>query len=177
MAQTLANIIVKPCTITWNEVELGYTQGDVEISMEEQGVDITAHQSGSEVLDHIRTGSNVEVTLTVQETSMAQLQTLFEVAGGAHTPTSGTEASGWGRSQRFSGQLADAQLLVLKPVGASDNSENISFWKAYPMVNSMVISAENPRAVEVTFKCFDDTTKESAVSKFLIGDQTQDFTP
>lgn len=176
MAQTLANITVKPCVVTWNSTDLGFTEGDIEISMEEQGVDITAHQTGSEILDHIRTGSNVEVTVTLKETSVAQLKTLFEVAGGTYTPGAGTSASGWGSSQRFAGQLADSQLLVLKPVGAGDNLGNVSFWKAYPMVSSLVISSENPRNVSVSFKIFDDTTKQATVSKFIVGDQTQTFT-
>jgi hypothetical protein len=176
MAQTLSNIRVVPSTVTWNSVELGYTEGDIEISMEEQVVDITAHQTGSELLDSIRTGSSVEVTVTLKETSLTQLQTLFEVAGGTNTPASGTKGSGWGSSQQFTGQLADAQKLVIHPIAEGASLlKDIAFWKAYPMLNSLTISSENPQTVAVTFKIFRDTSKLAAIDKFVIGDHTQTF--
>jgi hypothetical protein len=175
MAQTLANITVKPSTVTWNSTELGYTQGDIQFSFEEQAVDITTHQTGTEILDKIRTGTNIEMTVTLLETSATQLQTLLEIGGGSNTPGGGTKVSGWGSSQRFTGMLADSQKLVISPLGAVDETGDFGAWKAYPMLSSITISSENPRNVELTFHIFEDSAKVAAVNKFFFGDHTQDL--
>jgi hypothetical protein len=176
MSQTLANIKMRPCTVTWNATDLGYTEGDIEIKFKEKSVDITAHQTGTQVLDSIRTGTELELTLTLKETSVAQLETLFEVAGGTMTPT--TKASGWGSSRRFTGQLAGSQKLILHPVTitAGTLTDDIAFWKAYPMLDTLKASGENPMNVSITFKIFPDLAKNSAVDMFVIGDHTQTFT-
>lgn len=176
MAQTLANIVVSPHTVTWNSVELGYTEGDIEISTTEKTVEIKAHQTGDETLDEIRVSNSVSLKLTLLETSLAQVQTLIEAGGGSNTPASGTKASGYGTSQQFTGQLADAQKLILHPIALGASLlQDYAFWKAYPMLGSIKISSEKPRAVEISFKIFGDTGKPAAISKFVIGDHTQTF--
>lgn len=80
---TIANVKVEPCQVKWNSVDLGFTEGDIEIKTEEMGVEITAHQEGTNVLDFIRTGKKVELELTLKETSASQLQTLLGNGGGS----------------------------------------------------------------------------------------------
>jgi hypothetical protein len=80
------NIRVEPCTVVWGDTEFGFTDGDIEIAPEESGVDITAHQEGTNVLDMIRTGKNVQVTLTMKETTAAKLQEILLAGGETATP-------------------------------------------------------------------------------------------
>lgn len=173
---TLANITVKPVKVLWNSVDLGFTEGDIELTTEEQAVDITSHQTGTNVLDAIRTGVNVSLSLTLKETSDAQLQTLIELAGGSVTPGGGTKVSGWGISKQFTGQAADSAALILHPVVNADDDflQDVVFWKAYPMVESIVHSGENPRTVSVTFKIFPDDTRAAELQFFGYGDHSQD---
>lgn len=287
---TLANIKVEPCSVEWDGVDLGFTEGDIEISMEEKGVEITAHQEGSNVLDMIRTGKSVELALTLKETAAAKLQAMLAAGGGSSagvaevftilcvadvagslnnkvffvygesgagyavwfnvnsagtdpsipgftsvpvalatgatandvadavyaaldalddfsapnpaaatvtvtnasagariapdagnsgftltvTTTGVSQLTGWGKSKDFSGMLADAAKLVLHPVAnaAGDYTGDIAFWKAYPMLGSIVHSGENPKTIGVTFKVFPDSSKADAVRLFAYGDHT-----
>lgn len=285
----LANIRVEPCMASWNGADLGYTDGDIEIKLEEQSVDVTAHQEGTNVLDSIRTGKSVEISLTLKETSVEQVKALLEVGGGSvsaeaqvtaitavaspgsalnskymrissangsryafwfNVATTGVapvlpgytvvavaltvdataEAvatalanaldlsgafstsmsaldnviwvtdttvghvmaapdmgntgmagvvsvagtsvmSGWGSSKDFTGMHGDSHKLVLHPV-AKDNadlSSDVAFWKAYPQVNSIVKSGENPQTVAVSFKIFPDMSKSKAIRLFAVG--------
>lgn len=287
---TIANVKVEPCQVKWNNGDLGFTEGDIEIKTEEMGVEITAHQEGSNVLDFIRTGKKVELELTLKETSVAQLQALLAHGGGSSggtaevtsittvadsggslnnkvffiygasgvgyavwlnvnsagtdpsipgftsvavalatgatandvadavaaaldalsdfaapnpaanvitcthsaagartapdagnsgftisvTTTGVSELTGWGNSQDFTGMLADAQKLVLHPVvnESTDYTEDLAFWKAYPMLSSIKQSSENPKTCTVAFKIFPDTSKDDEVRLFAYGDHT-----
>lgn len=83
----LNNITVEPCAVEWNGADFGYTQGDIEISPEETGVEVTAHQEGTNVLDMIRTGKTLEVTVSLIETATSRLRELLEVGGGSSDTT------------------------------------------------------------------------------------------
>lgn len=177
---TVSNIKVEPSDVTWGAVDLGFIDGDIECSFEEQAVDITAHQYGTNVLDGIRTGKTMEITLNLKESSSTTWENLFgDEAGGAdYTPAAGTEVIGWGTSKDFTGMLTQADKLILHPVtNASDNYANdICFWKAYPMPGSLTRSGENPTVYSVTFKVFPDLTLTEEVQYFVYGDHTQTFT-
>ncbi len=77
----LENIRVEPCKVIWDDTDLGFTEGDLDVAPEEMGVEITAHQEGSNVLDMIRTGKKVELEVVLKETSVAQVQALLGVGG------------------------------------------------------------------------------------------------
>lgn len=287
MAGVLGNIQVEPCKVLWDGADMGFTDGDIEVSPEEQGVEITAHQEGTNVLDMIRTGKKVEVTLTLKETTPAKVAAMLAVGGGskvgvaqivnvtcgadtsgslnnkfffvydadgvgycvwlnvnsagvdpsipgftsvpvalatgatanavadavaaaldaldafvapnpgaaivaitnadegaASSPDAGNsgftvaigtagvdELTGWGKSKDFTGMLGDSAELVLHPVTKddADESADLVFWKAYPMVGSIVKSGENPNTVAVTFKIFPDMSQPDEVRLFGIG--------
>lgn len=288
MAGVLANITVEPCNVTWGTLDLGFLDGDIEVTTEEQGADITAHQEGTNVLDMIRTGKNVEVSLTLKEAAVAKLSELIKAGGTTATATaevtsitcvadvaaslnnkyffiysaldavkyhvwfnvatggtdpapsgstgievaiaSGATASavatavqgaidalpafgasvlgavvtvtnaatgattdasdvnagftisvttqgigavvGWGKSKDFLSTADNAEKLVLHPVAlsSSDLSKDLAFWKAYPLLNSIVFSGENPKTAAVSFRIFPDLTRQEAVRLFIIGD-------
>jgi hypothetical protein len=89
--------------------------------------------------------------------------------------TTGTNAlTGWGKSKDFTGMMTEAAKLALHPVAldSSDKSRDLAFWKAYPMVGSIVKSGENPSTVSVTFKIFPDTSKADEVRLFALGDHS-----
>lgn len=290
MSATLANIKVQPCQVLWDDTDLGFTDGDLEVTLEEQGVEITAHQEGTNVLDMIRTGKSAEVAVTLKETALAQLQARLGVGGGFtsgvaeqttvdtvadssgslnnkvffiygasgvgyavwfNVNSAGTDPSipgftsvpvalatgatadavadgvataldaladftaanpgadivtvvnaavgartapdagnsgftiavtvtgvsslyGWGKSKDFNGMLSDAAKLVFHPVvnDSDDYSEDLAFWKAYPMLGSIVHSGENPKTLSITFKIFPDMTQDDEVRLFALGDHT-----
>jgi hypothetical protein len=289
MAGVLSNIKVEPCVAIFDGSDLGFTDGDIEVSMEEQGTEITAHQEGTNVLDMIRTGKMVELSLTLKETTVAKVAALLAHGGGTSTGvaaqttvdtvadvsgslnnkvffiygasgvgycfymnvnSAGTDPSipgftsvavpvatdatadavadaiataadalsdftaanpgadvvtivnaatgvrtapdagnsgftiavtvagvstltGWGSSKDFTGMLADSKKLYLRPVvnvASAVATGDLAFWKAYPMVGSIVQSGENPKLVTVSFKIFPDLDKAAAIRLFVLGD-------
>ncbi len=157
--------------------DFGLLDGDIELTTTEEGVDITAHQEGTNILDVIRTGKNVEIALVVKETTLERLKFLYSRGGGTFTPDAGTEVFGWGNSKDFASMANDAAKLVLHPLSKDEDdlSEDIAFWLAYPQLDSLAISGENPRMIPVTFKVFPDRTKKPVVRLFCFGDHTQDL--
>ncbi len=291
MAGTLSNIKVEPCAVFWNGSDLGFTDGDLSVTLEEKGVEITAHQEGTNVLDMIRTGKSAELSVTLKETTVAKVAAMLAVGGGISsgvaeistivcgadtsgslnnrfffiygasgvgycvwmnvnsagtdpsipgftsvpvalatgavstavadavasaldaladftapdpaastvtvtnaaagvrtapdagnsgftmlvTVTGTSQLTGWGGSKDFTGMLADSAKLYLRPVvniAAAIATGDLAFWKAYPMVGSIVQSGENPKTVAVTFKIFPDLSKASAIRLFVLGDHT-----
>ena len=176
MAATLANIKIKPSTVTWGSTDLGYLDGEIEVSFDEKTKDILAHQEGENVLTAIRTGHGAEVTLTMKESTAAVLKTLLAAASGSETPASGTEVMGWGSTKDFTPVTAEALKLVIHPIAMlTDKTEDIFFWKAYPMIKSINLSGDSESLVPVTFKVFPDLAKLTDVRLGGIGDHTQDL--
>lgn len=83
MAGNVENIVIEPATVYLDGVDVGFTEGDIEISPEEQGVDITTHQTGTNVLDALRTGNTVGFSLTLKEANVAKLTELLGYGGEA----------------------------------------------------------------------------------------------
>ena len=78
---TLGNIKVEPCNVTWGSLDIGFLDGEIEVSTEEQGSEITAHQHGSNILDMIRTGKNIELSMTLKEFHAANFQAIYGAGG------------------------------------------------------------------------------------------------
>lgn len=161
--------------------EVGYVDGSVELSMSEDLVDVTAEQTGSNVLSQIRTGKQVELKISLKETSKAQLKAAFVAGGmGSFTPAgaSGTEVVGYGTYQDFTQTLVQANKLVLHPIklAASDKSGDYTFHKAYPIIESLAFSGEEILMLPLTFKCYPDLTLNDRVEFFAYGDGSQTLT-
>ena len=158
--------------------EVGCVQGDMEIAFEESYVDVTCHDTGATIGTQIKNGiTNCEVTMSLQETTKANLKKMFVKSGNSFIPegASATEVFGVGSSKDFQNIYVYAKKLVLHPkrLLASDKTEDITFFKAFPVLSSMVLSGENVRVLPVTFKVYPDTSIVDRVNLFAIGDSTQ----
>lgn len=156
--------------------ELGYIDGDVEIGFTENFFDVTAQQEGTDILDKIRTGNNVnDITIAMKESVAANLKTLMEAGGASVTPSGGTEVTGWGESKRFTGISNECRQLICHPVRltSSDYSEDLCIWRAYPMLNGYNYSGESNRLVNVSFMVIPDPLIATAQNKFILGNHRQ----
>ena len=156
--------------------DFGFTDGDLELTVDQQLLDVTAHQSGTEILTALITGLNAELTVALKEISDENLEVLIEqTAGGAFTPGSGTKLQGFGSGQNFTNVLDKSGRLILHPARLPDNdtSEDYVCWLAYPKLDSIAFSGENPQLINVTFRVFRDEFIDDAVNKVAIGDHTQ----
>jgi hypothetical protein len=178
----VANIKIEPMKVLLDGVDLGCTDGDMSFNLTEEVLDITCHQHGAQILDKKRTAINMEVSVVLKEVSTAQLNTLFQFAGQTYTPAGGDAVVGIGTKKIGTSQFDDALKLVLHPVGAAalDYSRDHTFFKAYPTINNVTFSGENPVMVDVTFAVFVDEGNVTDADIYVFGDTTsvdQVFTP
>lgn len=161
--------------------DLGYCDGDIELTLDEKLLDITAHQTGVDILTSLRQGKTAEITVTLKETDIDNLKLILKQAGTLYTPGGGTEVVGWGTNTNSLNVIDFAGKLVLHPVvngdyfGSPTYDRDWAFWKAHLKPETVTFSGENEETVTCTFKCYTDDTKLNKVNLFLLGDHTQDF--
>lgn len=158
------------------DVYLGLLDGDVSVAFEESTLELTAHQTGTSIRADLRQGNNATVSLVLKESDNPLRKNMFSnTAGGTHTPSGGTELFGWGNNKQGLSTVVDAGRLVLHPVALASNdySRDLCFWLAYPLINSITFSGENPEVMEIEFKCYIDESKPEEISLFAFGDHTQ----
>lgn len=156
--------------------DFGFTDGDLELTVDQQLLDVTAHQSGTEILTSLITGLNAELSVALKEISADNYERLIELtSGGSFTPGSGTKLQGFGSGQNFDNVLDNAGRLILHPARLPDNdaSEDFVCWLAYPKLDSVTFSGENPQLINVTFRVFRDEFINEEINKVAIGDHTQ----
>lgn len=158
------------------DVYLGLLEGDVSVTTEESTLEVTAHQRGTTVLADLRQGINATVGLTLKESDNALRKSMYTgSAGGAFTPSGGTELFGWGSLKQGLSTITDAARLIMHPVAldTSDKTRDLCFWKSYPLINTLVFSGENPETMEIEFKCYLDEERPTGINLFAFGDHTQ----
>jgi len=161
-------------------LDLGYLDGDIEVTFEEQQLDITAHQTGTTILASLRQGLINEISLTMKEADMAKYKELMlGTAGSAYTPSGGTEVFGWGTATLGANTIIKSRRLVLHPVAqGSSKARDLCFWKAYALPDTLTISGENPKTLGLSFKVYKDDAKPESVNQFVFGDWSQtEFVP
>lgn len=159
------------------EADVGFLDGDIEVTTSEDLVDLTTHQTGTNVMSQFRTGKQVEAAITLKETTVAQLRKFYTRAGGSLTPegTDATDLFGWGTYKDFSQTFAQASKLKFHPIAlnAADKSRDLTFFKAYPSLESLTFSGENILTLPVTFKCYPDQSIAGSLQYFAYGDASQ----
>lgn len=163
-----------------SKLELGALDGDIEIALTEDLLDVTSHQTGTQILTALRTGRNIDnISLTMKESDAAKLKAVIETSGIEYTPAGGTAVSAWGSedSKAFANIATACKKLVLHPISKADNvlTEDLCFWRAYPLLTGLSLSGENPRLISVEFKIIPDQLLAKQARQFVFGDHTQNF--
>lgn len=117
------NIKLGTCTVTYDTQDLGLTSGGVEVTVETSTYGSTTDQFGETVVKEIVTGRNVSVTVPMVETTIDNLLLIMPEAEKVEDSTDSNKVkvlvkTGVGKDLRDT-----AKKLVLKPVGATDDSE------------------------------------------------------
>jgi hypothetical protein len=168
----VTNIKVKPMELSWGGSALGFTEGDLELTLTEDAVDVTAHQEGTNILSAIRTGKNVELSVSLKETNKALVDSILSQSGAVVTASGSSSAVvAWGGSKDFTHVLTESKKLVMHPVAkaSGDLTEDVAAWLAYPMPESISFSGENPSLLNVTFKIFPDASKAKSARLLVFG--------
>lgn len=159
-----------------SEDDLGCIDGEIEVAFEESFIDVNCHAEGTTPVAQLKTGvGNVEVSMSLEETTKAQMKKMFTKSGGSFIPDNGTEVFGMGTFKNFENMFKYATKLRLHPVRLldGDRSEDWTFHKAMPNLEGLTFSGEEVFTLPVTFKVFPDATKDPRVNYFSIGDSSQ----
>lgn len=159
-----------------SSLDLGYIEGDMELSFTENVFDVLAQQSGTQILDQIRTGNAVEsISIAMKESTAAKLQEMLEAGGASVTPT--TKVSGWGESKRFTNRSTQARQLIFHPVRLASTvyTSDLCFWRAYPMVSGLNFSGESNQLINVEFMVYPDPLIATTVNMFAFGNHQQNL--
>lgn len=158
------------------DVDLGLIDGDIEVSTDPKTFELKAHQYGETILAELVQGFGCSIGLSLMESdNVLRKSVMVGASGDSFTPVGGTEVYGLGTSKLGTNKVIDAARLILHPVsrGASDYTRDWCFWKAGVVVESITFSGTDPEKMKVTFKCYPDSSKTTAVSILAIGDHTQ----
>jgi hypothetical protein len=161
-------------------LQLGFIDGDIEVGLREDINDVTAHQTGTQIIQGLRTGRNIEnISLTLKESDAAKLKQFIETSGVAFTPQGGTVVSAWGSEdvKAFGNISSDCRKLVLHPVRKpeAEIDEDMCFWRAYPIISGINISGESERMIMIEFKIIPDELLDKRARQFVYGDHTQNY--
>jgi len=164
------------------KLEVGFIDGDIEVGLTEDLLDVTSHQTGTQIIQALRTGRNIEnLALTMKESDAAKLKAIIEASGVEFLPSGmgATAVSAWGSedTKAFGNISSDCRKLVLHPLTQADTvyTSDLCFWRAYPILTGLTISGESPRLINVEFKIIPDQLLEKEARQFVFGDHTQKF--
>ena len=157
-------------------VELGATDGPIELALNTETSVIQSNQTGSLAGSEIYLGSSAEISMSLIEVTKARFDTLVgEVTGDSVTPSGGTKVAGFGESRLFQALDELGGQLILHPIrlADADKSSDVIFWSSAPLAESLNFDGTAPQALSVTFKAYLDRGQNTAINLFARGDWTQ----
>lgn len=165
----VTNVQVGPCSINFNNVDLGHTKGGVEVSYEPVYHDVMVDKYGETVVEKYLMGEKWTAKVPLAEFTIAQLKRVMPkttFGGAANTRVTVGAAAG-------KKATADAAQLVLHPLNEGTRRHDIVFYKAY--VGSSVVlphKVDEEKVMEVVFEALLDETRSDGNYLGLIGDST-----
>ena len=168
MADT-TKITLGPCSVTYNNLDLGHTEGGVEISYEPVFKEVMADKYGETPVQKYLIGEKFTAVVRLTEYTIANLRNAIpqsEFAGAANARITIGKSAG-------QGMLARAYQLVLHPINQGTRQHDIVLHKA--VVTSQVTlnhKIDEQKIIEVTFEAMIDETKSDGNYLGLIGDST-----
>lgn len=157
-------------------VELGGTDGAVEVAFNIESTTITSNQTGNIAAAEIFQGASAEISATLIEITKERFDTLLgEVTGDSVTPSGGTKVSGFGESRLYDALDDLGGQLILHPVrlAVTDKSRDLIFWRSAPKLESLSFDGTAVQSMPVVFTAYLDRSYSTAINLFARGDWTQ----
>lgn len=158
------------------EAEIGCVEGVISVAMAESFVAVKCHSEGSTPVAQLKTGvENVEVSMTLLETTKAKIKDILVKSNGSFIPDGGTELIGMGSYKNFENMFKYATKLRLHPkrLLSGDRSEDFNFTKTMPNLSQIDFSGEEVLKIPVAFKVYPAVGVDSRINYWFIGDGQQ----
>lgn len=152
MASSTENVKLGVCTVLFDNVDLGYTKGGVEVTVETTTHEVTVDQFGTTPIAELVTGRSVSIAVPLAETT---LENLVKIMPGAELITDGDDPT----SKKVVvsngvniNLLEVAKKLVLRPVGTLGEDDFTVYRAACPGALQFAYQTENERIFNANFK-------------------------
>lgn len=157
-------------------MDLGDTEGGIEITIENSEIEILTDANGAIPADIFKSGTNATVACSLLEMTQDRWRLLIAKAlGDSYTPSMGTEVIGFGESKNFKSLYAIAGKLVIHPINEATRDRDITLWKAVPLPESYNFSGTESSKLAISFRALVDKTIRSEVNVLAYGDHEQDL--
>lgn len=165
----ITNVQVGVCSVTFNGLDLGHTQGGVEVSYEPVHHDVMVDKYGETIVQKLLIGEKFTAKVPLAEYTIANLRNAMPqatFAGAANTRITLGAVAGKKATD-------DSYQLVLHPINEGTRRHDIVMHKAY-VASTIVLNhkVDEEKLVEVTFEALLDETKSDGNYLGLIGDST-----
>lgn len=163
-------------TTTGVRIDLGATDGGIDLSTEITAFDVTTNQTGSLILSQIYQGATVNVSASFVEINKEKYDALVgEVTGDSLTPGGGTKVTGYGESRLYQALDALSGTLILHPIrnAATNYADDFVIWKCAPLVNSANFDGTALQGFAIEFNGYLDPSKDKKINLLTRGDWTQ----
>ena len=163
--------LLGPCTVTFNAVDVGKTEGSVQFSHQTSQMEIHNDQAGETPVDRVEMGGQLSVVVPLTQASYAQLEAVIQGAVGVHNSSGDkTDVSNVPGKSHY----ASAQKLILKAIKAGVASADTDDWltipKAFPSASpELSFGNDGQRIFNVTFFGYPD---ETSGLLYTMGDET-----
>jgi hypothetical protein len=168
MPSSTENVKLGVCTVLFDEIDLGFTKGGVEVEVATNTHEVTVDQLGETPIDEIITGRTVKVTVPMAETTLENLVKIMpgsRLITDATTPTKKKVIVATGTSTSL---LALAKTLTLRPKG-STGADDFTVLKAMTAgAIQFAYQTDQERIFNVVFKGYADDSGDL----FSVGDDT-----
>lgn len=168
MADT-TNVMLGPCTVSYNNVDLGHTQGGVEVSYEPIYKEVMVDKYGESPIQRYLIGEKMTAKVPLAEYTIANLRNAIphaEFAGAANARITIGKSAG-------QGTLSKAAQLVLHPINQGTRRHDVVMYKA--VVTEQVVlnhKVDEEKIIEATFVAMIDESKSDGNYLGMIGDST-----
>lgn len=155
MAPNLRNVRLGQCVITYNSVDLGYTNGGVEVTIKNDAQEVMIDEYGTAPVKSYHKGTRIEVKAKLSEYAYT---TLVQVLNGA-VLNEGNTVDEVTIGQKGGIALSGA-LLKLHPSQVTGTAQDVEIYKAVVIGESKLpFKLEGETTYEVTFLALVDETK------------------
>lgn len=162
------------------EESAGCIQGDIEVSnFEVTKVEVKCHATGATIQQEIPIGvSKPEISFTLQETSKARIEKVFNQLGfGSLTAVGADKSRIFGFGTSIIGSAIPKLYVRFHPVALdlSNKSEDWNIWQTSINIESFTFAAEDVATIPVSFSVYPDDTKNKSINLIMIGDAANAF--
>lgn len=173
---SVENVKLGACDVSFNAVDLGLTKGGVKVSFSTQKKDVTVDQFGETIMNSFIMGRTGTVTVPMAETDLTKLASVIPGATLITDHTTSSKKKLVIPTAVGTSLIDTAAVLVLHPtaLASSDKSEDVTVPLASPTGQmSFEYQFQNERVYNVEFQMYPDPATGLL---FTIGDPTASLT-